>query len=57
MTMELRANKAEYIVQNIVAHQDIFTSNSPDEGKVSLTHYAKQEKDARNIYTVRHPLF
>ncbi|USK61881.1 DJ-1/PfpI family protein [Peribacillus asahii] len=43
-----QANKAEYVVQNVVMHEDIITSNGPDGGKVSLTHYAKHKKDARN---------
>jgi len=57
MITELQANKAAYVIQNVVSHEDIITSNGPDGGKVSLTYYAKHEKDARNIYTVRHPLF
>jgi len=57
MITELQANKAAYVIQNVVSYEDIITSNGPDGGKVSLTYYAKHEKDARNIYTVRHPLF
>mgnify|MGYP007126061504 CR=1 FL=1 len=57
MFTELQANKAEYVIQNVVTHEDIIPSNGPDGEKVSLTHYAKHEKDARNIYTIRHPLF
>ena len=33
MITELQENKAEYVVQNVVTHEDIITSNGPDGGK------------------------
>jgi len=33
MITELQANNAEYVVQNVVAHEDIITSNGPDGAK------------------------
>ncbi|WP_332696202.1 DJ-1/PfpI family protein [Halalkalibacter lacteus] len=33
MINELKANDVEYVVQNVVAHEDIITSNGPDGAK------------------------
>ena len=35
MITELQANKAAYVIQNVVSHEDIITSNGLDGGSVA----------------------